>query len=151
MIKGMNHVGISVANLDRSIQFYKQLLGLDVAIRTRFEGDQYERLLALPNCQGEVALLRSQHIQIELFEFINPNPKCKDPDKPVCDHGITHICVEVAEIESEYDRLTALGVAFHCPPVNFSGIAKAAYGRDPDGNVFELLELLTAAPSDSTP
>ena len=148
MIKGINHIGISVSNLDRSIKFYKDLLGMEVAVRRVFEGEQYERLLALPGTRGTVALLKSRNAQIELFEFTHPAPKPGDPDRPVCDHGITHICVEVADIEGEYYRLKDAGVAFHCDPLGFFGVAKAIYGRDPDGNVFELLEFSDAAPTD---
>ena len=45
MISGMNHVGISVANLDRSIAFYRDLLGMEVVIQTTFEDERYERIL----------------------------------------------------------------------------------------------------------
>lgn len=58
--------------------------------------------------------------------------------------GITHFCVEVSDIESEYERLKAAGASFHCPPLDFSGEAMATYGRDPDGNVFELLQMSVA-------
>ena len=148
MIKGINHIGISVSNLDRSIEFYRELLGLEVAVRRVFEGAQYERLLALRGTRGTVALLKSHNAQIELFEFTNPSPKPGDPNRPVCDHGITHICVEVTDIEGEYERLKAAGVTFHCNPLDFSGVAKAIYGRDPDGNVFELLEISKTARTD---
>ena len=148
MIKGLNHIGISVANLDRSIEFYKNLLGMEVTVNRVFEGPQYERLLALAGTRGTVALLKGPNAQVELFEFTRPSPKPGDPQRPVCDQGITHFCIEVSDIESEYERLRAAGVAFHCEPIEFSGMAKALYGRDPDGNVFELLELMSGAKPD---
>ena len=75
-------------------------------------------------------------------------PRPKDPNYPVSDHGLSHFCIEVADIDGMYERLRTAGVAFHCPPLNFFGRAKATYGRDPDGNVFELHESSgTANPS----
>jgi catechol 2,3-dioxygenase-like lactoylglutathione lyase family enzyme len=59
----------------------------------------------------------------------------------VCDHGITHIALDVRNIGAEYERLSAAGMRFHCPPLDM-GTVKATYGRDPDGNVVELQEIL---------
>lgn len=86
-------------------------------------------------------LLRGAGMELELFEFESPRPQRGDPNRPVFDHGITHFCVQVADIDEEYARLKAAGVVFHCPPLRFSASAAATYGRHPDGNVFELLEL----------
>jgi catechol 2,3-dioxygenase-like lactoylglutathione lyase family enzyme len=141
MIRGLNHVGISVANLDRSVGFYRDLLGMEVVFHGEFAGEQYETILALEGARGRVALLKSGNLQIELFEFSHPVPKRGDPRRPACDHGLTHFCIEVADIEGEYERLKAVGVPFHCPPLDFFGAEKATYGRDPDGNLFELLQM----------
>jgi catechol 2,3-dioxygenase-like lactoylglutathione lyase family enzyme len=143
MLVAMNHVGISVANLERSVDFYQNAFGMKLVIQAPFAGEQYERVLGLSNVGGRVALLRSHEtgLQVELFEFEQPRPEASDPNRPVCDHGITHFCVEVTDIESEYERLRSVGATFHCEPVQFPRSGnKATYGRDPDGNVFELLE-----------
>lgn len=141
MIRRLEHVGISVADLGRSIAFYRDLLGLEVVFRDRFEGSRYAMLLGFDRVSGTVALLEKGNIRIELFEFADPEPRCGKADRPVCDHGITHFCLAVENIEGEYDRLSAAGTRFHGPPVTFPGVGKAAYGRDPDGNVFELIEI----------
>lgn len=138
MIKGMNHVGLSVANLDRSIGFYRDLLGMEVVVASMvFEGPRYETILRLNGARGKVALLRAADMQIELFEFLHPLPRLADPHRPVCDHGITHFCIEVSDIDVVYERLQAAGVCFHSAPLDF-GTAKATYCRDLDGNVVEL-------------
>lgn len=154
MIKSMNHVGISVADLERSIEFYRDAFGLEVASRSEFGdemsdkyGERYERkyrmVLGLESAVGKVAVLRSGNLKFELFEFKTPEPKAADPNHPVCDHGISHFCLEVADLPGEYLRLQSVGATFHCPPqIFFGGKALATYGRDPDGNVFELLELI---------
>lgn len=148
MIKGMNHVGMSVSNLERAIRFYRDVLDMEVIVRRTF-GDEssygymkYRAILGLNDAHGEVALLRRSNMQIELFQFDSPTPKPGDSNRPVCDHGITHFCLEVTDLQVEYVRLKAAGVAFHCPPQDFPGEAVVTYGRDPDGNVFELLELV---------
>lgn len=145
MITELNHVGLSVSNLERSLAFYRDVLGMEVVIQAPFEGGRYEIITGLTGAKGRAVLLqlKGTSLQVELFEFSHPKPKPADPQRPVCDHGITHFCMSVKDIESEYQRLKAANVAFHCPP-QVSATSKVTYGRDPDGNVFELLERLSA-------
>jgi glyoxylase I family protein len=85
-------------------------------------------------------VLRGHGVELELFEFRHPVPKPADLSRPVCDQGITHFCVAVNDIDREYERLKAAGATFHCAPQKLAAEATVTYGRDPDGNVFELLE-----------
>ena len=85
-------------------------------------------------------MLRLGAMHVELWEFEQPRGKPADPRQPVNDPRINHICFEVADLQKEYQRLKAAGISFHYPPQDFGG-PKAVYGRDPDGNVFELIEL----------
>ena len=150
MIKGIHHVGICVASVERSLRFYCDLLGMEVLAQESFSGTQYDTILALSAARGRVALVRSASLVIELFEFSNP-PTAKersDEWRPVNERGITHVCVEVSDLRTFYERLTASGVGFHCPPLEFSRTEKATYARDPDGNVIELIEI---TPVEGTP
>lgn len=135
-----NHIGISVSSLQRSISFYVRGLGMEVVRQGRFEGERFETILGLRGARGNAAMLRSDSVRLELFEFEHPTPQPARTDRPVCDHGITHFCIEVDDIETAYKRLLDAGATFHCPPLLFSGVTLATYGRDPDGNVFELLQ-----------
>jgi len=69
-----------------------------------------------------------------------PTPIHAEADRPVSNLGISHFCIHVADIDEAYVRLKSAGVRFHCPPIEFPGAEKATYGRDPDGNAFELLQ-----------
>jgi catechol 2,3-dioxygenase-like lactoylglutathione lyase family enzyme len=84
------------------------------------------------------ALLLQDNAFIEIFEYSAPTPAPSQPDRPVCDYGVTHVALIVDDVQAEYDRLKALGVLFHAPPREDF---RAVYGRDPDGNVFELMEV----------
>ena len=149
MAMSLSHVGISVSNLDRSISFYCAGFGMEVVGRGAFapgtEDGRYEAILGLKGATGKSALLKAGGIQVELFEFSTPVPKRNDPQRPVCDHGITHFCIEVDNIVDAVEHLKAAGATFHCPPLEFFNAAKATYARDPDGNVIELLEMLIAS------
>ena len=143
MIRGVHHTAISTGNLDRSLAFYRDLLGFEVAIEFEWsKGTEFaDSITGLTDSAARTAMLKAGNMMLELFEYSSPTPKQGDLRRPVCDHGITHICVDVVDIDSEYERLRSAGMTFHCPPQDL-GIAKATYGRDPDGNVVELQEIL---------
>jgi catechol 2,3-dioxygenase-like lactoylglutathione lyase family enzyme len=143
MIERFVHVGISVSSLERSVAFYRDLFGMEVLRQKPFSGEVHENIIGLPGAYGKVAILQKETMQLELFEFEHPRPEPLDPNRPACNHGITHFCVQVNDLEAEYARLKAAGVRFHCPPQNYQGRLKATYGRDPDGNIFELLEVIS--------
>lgn len=150
MIKGMHHVGISVRNLERSIVFYTELMGMEIAAPTfPLNAPDLEQIMALPALQGRMCVVRKGSLLIELFEFAHPKPLMKDADYPVSDLGISHFGIEVEDLEATYQRLFAAGVRFHSPVMRFPRGVKATYGRDPDGNVFELLEISTEPNGDN--
>ncbi len=57
--------------------------------------------------------------------------------------GIHHTAISCIDIDGEYERLKAGGMNFHCEPVDY-GSCRCTYGRDPDGNVIELIEVHSA-------
>jgi catechol 2,3-dioxygenase-like lactoylglutathione lyase family enzyme len=82
---------------------------------------------------------------VELFEYRSPRPRPGDADRPVNDHGLTHLCIDVVDVDAEYERLEAAGMRFHCPPQDLGPDVRTTYGRDPDGNVIEIQEIRNPA------
>lgn len=137
----IDHVGLSTADIRRSIHFYHDLLGMELSEPEDSIENQkpYDNIFGLTNVKAKSAMLRLGTMQIELFEFERPRGKTPDLTQPVNNPRIYHICFEVKDLDREYQRLKAAGVPFISAPQDFS-IAKAVYGRDPDGNVVELLQ-----------
>jgi catechol 2,3-dioxygenase-like lactoylglutathione lyase family enzyme len=142
--KAINHVGIATSDIDRSIHFYRDLFGMELQGQVlQIDDNQlYNHIFGLRQVRAKGATLRLGGMDIELWEFQRPRGKPSDPIQPVNDPRINHICFEVADVQKEYERLKAAGVPFNYPPQDFGG-PKAVYGRDPDGNVFELIQLST--------
>lgn len=140
MITALHHIGISVVNLERSIAFYRDFLGMELSSEHPFGGPRFERILRLTGASGRAAHLHGGGTEVELFEFAHPSPRRSDPDRPACDNGITHFCIEVADLRGLYARMSEAGVDFHCPPIDFD-ICEATYCRDPDGNIIEMIEM----------
>jgi catechol 2,3-dioxygenase-like lactoylglutathione lyase family enzyme len=146
VIAGIHHVAISTPDADRALGFYRDLLGFEVA----FEGgwpqgvEVADRITALEGSSARQIMLRAGNAYIELFQYASPDPSPGDPRRPVCDHGITHLCLDVEDLDAEYERLRSAGVDFHCEPQDLGAGVRTTYARDPDGNVVELQELSPA-------
>jgi catechol 2,3-dioxygenase-like lactoylglutathione lyase family enzyme len=139
-IEAIDHVGLATVDIDRSIHFYQDLFGMELVQRVEVNDQaEFNHIFALEHVKAKGAILRLGSMRIELFEFLSPRGRAPDLRQPVNNPRIYHICFVVKDINREYARLKAAGVPFHHEPEDF-GIAKAAYGRDPDGNVFELLQ-----------
>lgn len=148
MINGVHHISLSTVDIDRLLKFYRDLLGLeqlhDVALR---EGDKaFETVVGMEDVAGRSAWLRAGNgLIVEIFQFTRPIPRPVEM-RPACDAGIRHICFDVTDITAEYERLRSKGITFISPPQTFAIKVRAAYLRDPDGNIVELQEILPGSP-----
>lgn len=142
MIRGIHHTAFSTPDLDRALHYYVDLVGAEVISCGDF-GDSpvVDAIVGLKNAKGRAAMLRLGNSNIELFEYHTPKGAPQKDNRPASDHGLTHICLEVTDVDAEYERMVAAGITFHCPPQDM-GELKATYGRDPDGNIFEILQVM---------
>lgn len=143
MIRGIHHTAISTGDLERSLRFYRDLLGFETVFSFDWNvgTEVLDRITGLKDSSARVVMLKAGNACVEIFQYETPKPKLGEARRPVCDHGLTHICLEVTDIDGEYERLKAAGMVFHCPPQEARRGLRATYGRDPDGNVVELLEV----------
>ena len=146
MIIGVHHTALSVPDIGAAISFYCDVLGFEIVTEGGWEKGYTvaDKIVGLRDSVAKAAMLKGPNIYLELFEYIEPTPKAQDPDYPVNHHGITHFCLQVTEIDAEYDRLKQAGMRFHSEPQSM-GDVKATYGRDPFGNVIELYEVFSDA------
>jgi len=139
MIKGVHHTGINTADLDRTVAFYRKV-GFEIVHEGGWENNPLvDESIGLTGSAARVAMLRAAGTFLEFFEYRAPAARDTQPLRP-CDRGFTHICLEVEDIEAEHDRLTAAGLTFFRRPADVGAI-KMVYGKDPDGNLVEILEV----------
>jgi len=142
MIFGLHHAAISTPNLKRALDFYCGLLGFEKVYEFSWQKSGKPNVtLETDDTAGRAVVLKSGHGFLELFEFDYPTPKAADPHRPVIDHGITHLCLQVRNLPLEYERLSKAGMRFHSEPQGQEIGSLYVYGRDPDGNVVELMEV----------
>lgn len=145
-IHALNHVGLSSPDLPRLVAFYRDVLGCGevsafswpVGTTAADEG------LGLVDSSADVAILNAGNLYLELFQFHTPEPAPQAPDRPVQDEGITHLCLEVSDIDAVLARLLAAGAPLESAPRTIGEVYRTATVRDPDGNVVELQQTLSA-------
>jgi catechol 2,3-dioxygenase-like lactoylglutathione lyase family enzyme len=147
MIRGIHHVAICTPDLDRLTRFYVDVIGFEQAMSTEWsERPLIDRMIGLTGSAARQVMLRAGNACVELFEYSAPAPTPADPDRGPAHHGYTHLCLDVIDIDAEYERLRVNGMTFHSSPPNSDELGsarlRAIYGRDPDGNIVELQEVL---------
>ena len=139
-IHGLHHLGISVPDLDAAVDFYTKAFGFRVILNESWTNSEVaDAVIGAKGSAANGVNLWTGNAVVELFEFSAPPAIEQDPDHPVVDHGINHLCLQVSDMQAEYKRLLGFGMRFHSEPVGDES-GWFTYGRDPWGNVIELVE-----------
>ena len=135
-----HHTAMAVQDMERAKSFYCGLLGFQIDWeRPNYSGDSFARVVGMPHAAAHVVMLKGYGTRLELFAYYCPEGIEKDP-KRQCDFGLTHFAFKVDGIHTIYDRLSAAGVEFNCPPQNLRPGVWGTYMKDPEGITIELVE-----------
>jgi catechol 2,3-dioxygenase-like lactoylglutathione lyase family enzyme len=145
-VRAIHHTGYTVDDLGRSLEFYRDLLGLEVVAEQEKRGGYLARIVGYPDAHVRMAHLRvpgGAHM-LELFEYVAPEGARAARREPR-DTGTAHLCFAVDDLPALYQRLVAAGVdTFVSPPVEVdTGVNRGGYAlylRDPDGIPVELFQ-----------
>lgn len=143
-VTGFWHAGITVSDLDRSLAFYVDGLGLGLIRRGR-TSSVAPRIWCLPGAHGEVAFVgipgSDTVLELTQFDGVERHSASARP----CDSAHGHVCLYVDDLTATHERLASLGFRsragepLEIPDGPLAG-AKAAYMIDPDGFHVELFE-----------
>jgi catechol 2,3-dioxygenase-like lactoylglutathione lyase family enzyme len=141
---GIVHVGVTVSDLERSVRFYTEGLGLEVAVR-QTSAAGYLALVGHPGVEIATAFVEApgDGVRIELQEYrrVGDHGTREPGTAPV---GSSHICLRVDDVAAALGRAEAAGGRRVTDPVGIdSGIndgGAAVYLRDPDGYTIELFQ-----------
>jgi len=140
MITNIRHTGIVVNDLSLALQFYRDLLGLNVINKTKEDSSFIETVCGIKKAQlVTVKLAISGDGIIELLSF----QSTLNANKQINRVGFSHIAITVDNLKIKYEVLSKVGVHFISPPqVSSNKQAKVAVCQDDDGNFIELVEEL---------
>ena len=146
MFVGIHHTALSTRDADRLVRFYRELFGFEVEFDFPWDesNEAFEQSHAAAKSAGRVVMIANGASRLEIFEYRKPVPRPDVPGRANADLGIGHFCIEVRDIEKEYERLRAAGMRFQSELVAQTPTIVNCYGRDPDGNLIELIEFKAA-------
>ena len=149
MIVDTWHFSFTVADIEKSIEFYRDILGLELVHRQEQANAYTRKFVGYPDAHLKVAQFRiagarstrSGHL-LELVEYVAP--KGQKVDTRTLNPGTAHLAFEVDDIQAEYQRMVAQGVRFRSEPVAIeAGINKGGYTvyfLDPDDITLEIIQ-----------
>lgn len=135
------HVALVTPDIKRLTAFYTLVTLAPVHSSGHFGPDQkYDVVAGLENIVFDGAWVKAGPLTLEFWQYHQPETEPR-PSVDASQHGWSHFALEVDDLDAEYQRLLAAGVQFHSAPMS-NGAVRFVYGRDPDGNIFELLQVL---------
>ena len=110
MIESLEHVGLSVADLERSIAFYRDVLGFTLTrIVESPPAMPLGDVVGLPGCAARIAHLVLGGTMLEVFEYHDPEGRPIPPDRTQADRGFIHIGLRSSDTCADHARLAARG------------------------------------------
>lgn len=133
------HTALVTSDIERLSGFYAMLTGVGIHQRGSFGPDRkFDIVAGIENVQFKGAWLRLANAELEFWQYLQPET-LSVARRNTAEIGWNHLCFESDDIDADHARLVAAGVELHGAPMKL-GEARLAFGRDPDGNIFELLQ-----------
>ena len=145
-ILSADHTGITVSNLERSLAFWRDVLGFEFSHTAHQKGERPEQITGVKGADLKLAVLKTPtgH-KIELLEYYAPPDRKKQNDLRPCDLGHVHVALIVDDLDAVLERIASSGwkaagkpqTLDHGPNVG----KRVVYVHDPDGTTIEFMQM----------
>lgn len=133
----VHHVGTTVSDLDRAVDFYTEVFDLEVLRRFTASGEGFSTGVGVPGATGQFAHLDGDGVRVELVEY---DPAGDDAVAgSVNDRGAKHLGFGVDDVEAFYESLPGDVETLSEPQTSNTGTT-ILFLRDPEGNLVEVLD-----------
>ena len=143
MITQIRHTGLVVADLEKALHFWRDLLGFRIEKQMDESGAHIDAMMGLNNVLvTTVKMTAPEGGMIELLYFHS------HPDRPSWmgapySTGFTHVAMTVMDLDDAYEKLSNAGAEFFAPPqYSPDGAVNVIYCKGPEGVLLELVERL---------
>jgi catechol 2,3-dioxygenase-like lactoylglutathione lyase family enzyme len=146
LVKSLESVGMTVSDLDRSVDFYSNVLSFEKVSDTEVHGKEYEALQGLFGVRMRVVRMQLGEEMIDLTQYLAPEGRPIPAEWRSNDHTFQHIAIVVSDMDKAYQHLRAYKIrhASSGPqtiPISNKAAAgiRAFYFKDPDGHYLEII------------
>jgi glyoxylase I family protein len=138
----LSHIGICVSELERSVHFYRDVLGFQELSRLQVKGPEAERLLHIAGGELQAVYLERDGTRIELLYYPVAGHEQAQTPRPMNRLGFTHLSLRVADLEVALAAIASGGGTCLADTRidNDAWGSKAVFVTDPDGLRIELLQ-----------
>jgi len=136
----MDHVGVSVRDIEKAIVFYRDVLGMEKSLDREFD-IPLAKIIGLEGARARVVHMRLGESVVELFDYRHPKGREPRPDPTQADFGLIHIGFMVQDFQKSYQDLKAKGVQFLGEPVEIRPGVFVAYFRGAENEICEMREI----------
>ena len=139
-VRRFDHVGITVADLDKVTAFFVGL-GLEVeGTRMFVEGEFLGTVIGIPDSRTEIVMLRPPDggTRLELSSFVRPDHRPGSPAAMATELGLRNVCFEVDDLPATAGRLAADGYGLVGGIGQYEQSWRMAYVRGPEGIIVSL-------------
>jgi catechol 2,3-dioxygenase-like lactoylglutathione lyase family enzyme len=140
-----DHTGITVSNLERSLVFWRDVLGFELSHTAHQKGELAQEITGVQRAEIKLAVLKTPggH-KIELLEFLAPADRQRANLRP-CDVGFVHVALLVDDLDLVLERISDLEWKAAGKPqmlqLGPNAGKRVVYVRDPDGTTIELMQI----------
>lgn len=142
-IIAVDHTGITVSNLEHSLNFWRDVLGFELSHRPHHTGDLASEVTGVPGAEIRIAVLKGYGHKIELLEYLAPADRKPMKPRP-CDVGSVHVAFVVENLDAVLEAISASGWRAAGKPQTLKAGPNAGkrvvYVRDPDGTTIEFMQ-----------
>jgi catechol 2,3-dioxygenase-like lactoylglutathione lyase family enzyme len=140
-----DHTGITVSNLDRSLAFWRDVLGFELSHTAHQTGEMASEITGVAGAEIKLAVVKTPggH-KIELLEYIAPADRKRHVDFRPCDVGSVHVALIVDDLDAVLSAINVSGWKAAGKPQTLQSGPNAGkrvvYVRDPDGTTIEFMQ-----------
>ncbi len=140
------HVALVSPDIERLEAFYEKLLGVGPYNRNpMLRGSRADRVTGIDQVQIQATWFNAGNMVLELWQYLKPATPAPAAPAAYAQTGYNKFVFEVESLDTQLRRLESLGIALEGAP-QATAAGPCAFGRDPDGNLFALLELPADSP-----